>query len=261
MDTTTYVEQFDRDGYVIGPQLLEGAKLEAARAAVDRILNGTCERADELLLYRRERPDDPNSQVHVIGAWLAEDALRELVTDPTIIKLVCGMLKTDAVRIFRDQLFIKAPLSEGTVPWHQDYSDWTHTAPVSHVTCWIALDEATPDNGCLRYLPGSQHTPLLPKIGRGDDMDAAFARLPEELRANFAPEPAPVPAGGCVFHHAMIVHGSYGNSENRPRRAFAVTYMHPETRSASADRPIVPKGPVVPVGEIIDDRLFPVLRG
>ncbi len=259
METHT-VAEFARDGFVAGPVVLAGPELHAARAAVDRILSGTSSGMSKLLLFRRERAADPESQVHVIGAWLAEDALRQLVFHPTIVELVCRLMGTDAVRLFRDQLFVKAPFSPGTVPWHQDYSDWMHTTPPEHITCWLALDDATPENGCLYYIPGTHTGPLLAKIKRGDDMGSAFERLPPAIRTNFAPVPMPVPAGGCVLHHCLTIHGSHGNQTPDQRRALAITYMHPETRCTSSERPVLPQGPLLAEGALLDGPLFPLLH-
>jgi len=251
--------QFERDGFVPGPIVVRDTALDEARQAVTRLVTGTCPNAGELLLFRRERPDDPHSQVHIVGAWLAEQALRRLVFDPGIVQVVCGLMRTSAVRLFRDQLFVKAPRSQGSVPWHQDYSDWTHTTPAAHITCWIALDDATTANGCLYYLPGT-HTGLrLPKIGRSDDMASAFNRLPDAWREHIQPKSAPIQAGACLFHHCLTVHGSFDNSTPCPRHAYAITYMHPDTRSASGQRPVIPNGPTVPEGHRLEGRLFPLL--
>lgn len=253
-----YAATFDRDGFVRGPIVLAGERLTEAREAVERIVSGRCERESELLMIRRDR-EGPSAQVHVVGAWRGESALRDLAFDPVIVGLVCRLLGTPRVRLFRDQLFVKAPRSTSTVPWHQDYSDWTHTAPASHLTCWVALDDATAANGCLAYVPGSHRGPLLPKITRADDMDSAFARLPPPMRASFAPRTVPVPAGGCVLHHCLTVHGSMGNDTAAPRRAMAITYMHPDTRSTSAERAPLAGVPPLPVGERLEGPLFPEL--
>lgn len=249
---------FDRDGFVRGPAVLAGERLTQAREALERIVSGRCERESELLMIRRDRAG-ASAQVHVVGAWRAEPALRDLAFDPLIVRLVCGLLGTPSVRLFRDQLFVKAPRSGTTVPWHQDYSDWTHTAPARHVTCWVALDDATAANGCLSYVQGSHRGPLLPKITRADDLDTAFARLPTPMRASFAPRPVPVPAGACVLHHCLTVHGSTGNDTATTRRAVAIAYMHPDTRSTSAERGPLPGVAPLPVGARLDGALFPEL--
>src|SRR2546423_1120669 len=77
--------------------------------------------------------------------------------------------------------------AHGVVAWHQDYSYWTRTRPMAHLTCWIGLDDATRDNGCLHYVPGSHRWELLPVTGLASDMDAIQTVLSPEQRAQFKP--------------------------------------------------------------------------
>lgn len=257
-DLEPTLTRFHRDGFAPGPTVLTGERLTAARAAVDRVVAGRSPGAAELLVFRRDGSAG-DAQVHVVGAWRAEPVLRGLAFDPALVRLACLLLDVDSVRLFRDQLFVKPAHSARTVPWHQDYSDWTHTTPASHVTCWVALDDATERNGCLAYLPGSHRGALLPKITAGDDMASAFARLPAELRAAFRPEPVPVPAGGCVVHHCMTVHASAGNDTATSRRAVSITYVDPDTRSTTQRRPPLPGAAPIPAGARLEGPLFPAL--
>jgi ectoine hydroxylase-related dioxygenase (phytanoyl-CoA dioxygenase family) len=215
--------------------------------------------AERVLVHRRGGDGDA-AQCHVVGAWLAHNAFHALVFRPAITDAVCRLMRVANARIFRDQFFYKPAGSGGIVPWHQDYSDWTHTTPAAHVTCWITLDDATVASGCVQYQPASHGGPLLPKITPHDTMESALQRIPAPIRAAWRPRPATVPAGGCVFHHCMTIHGSHGNTTAAPRRAIAVVYMHPETRSASSAQPVVPNGPRIAAGEIIDGPLFPLIR-
>jgi ectoine hydroxylase-related dioxygenase (phytanoyl-CoA dioxygenase family) len=91
-------------------------------------------------------------------------------------------------------------------------------------------------------------------------MASAFARLPAAMRAAFAPQPVPVPAGGCVLHHCMTVHGSPGNDTAAVRRAVAITYIHPETRCMTSTRAPLPGVAPVPAGARLEGALFPELR-
>ena len=67
----------------------------------------------------------------------------------------------------------------------KDYSYWTRTQPMAHLSCWIGLDASTRDNGCVHYVPGSQRWSLLPITGLAGDMEFINAVLNEEQRARF----------------------------------------------------------------------------
>jgi hypothetical protein len=256
--TQDEIRRFASDGFLRGPQLLSGATLEEVRASADRIVDRTSPGLRDLFAYRRDG-EDHTLRLLAVGTWRAEPAIRDLAFDPRIYGTVATLMGLDRVRLFRDQLFVKPPLSSGAIPWHQDYSDWVHTTPASHVTCWVALDDATIESGCLHFVPGRVESVTLPRINRNDDMQSAFARLPQPMRENFHPVPIPVPAGGCVFHHCLTVHASYGNRTERPRRAVAISYMHPGTSSVGF-HPCVPGGPVIPEGQPLEGPLFPLLE-
>jgi hypothetical protein len=78
---------------------------------------------------------------------------------------------TKAVRFWHDQLFYKPAHHGGVVAWHQDYSYWRRTLPMQHLTCWVALDDVTTENGCLYYVPKSHTWGLLDKPELAGDME------------------------------------------------------------------------------------------
>jgi hypothetical protein len=258
--TASQCAAFDSDGFLPGPIILSASRLECIRRAVADITGGRSPGRERLLQMRHDRRGPVLRQIHVVGGSRAEDGLSSLVTDPTVVAMACQLMRTTSVRLFVDQIFVKTPLSDGEIPWHQDYSDWMHTAPAKHLTCWIALDDSSISNGGVQYVPGSHRGPLLPKISYRDTMTTAFERLPGDVRRSFRPQPLRVPAGGCVFHHCMTIHGSFGNATPHERRAVAITYMDPETISVSAECPVVPSAASIPVGVPLDGALFPLLR-
>src|SRR5437588_4303458 len=92
-------------------------------------------------------------------------------------------------RIGHDQHFCKPAKHGGVVAWHQDYSYWTRTTPMNHLTCWIGLDDSTRENGCLQYVPGSHRWPLLPITGLAQNMEAIQTVLTEDQKKQFKPVP------------------------------------------------------------------------
>jgi len=144
------------------------------------------------------------------------------------------------------------------VAWHQDYSYWTRTRPMAHLTCWIALDDASRDNGCLHYVPGSHRWPLLPVTGLAGGMDAIQSVLSDEQRRQFRPVAIELPKGYASFHHPLLVHGSYENRTARPRRALVINAFRDGVYSDS-DRPPLKGVPPVPPGQKMDGQFFPLL--
>jgi ectoine hydroxylase-related dioxygenase (phytanoyl-CoA dioxygenase family) len=163
------------------------------------------------------------------------------------------------VRFWHDQLFCKPAQHGGVVAWHQDYSYWTRTQPMAHLTCWIALDDATPDNGCLQYIPGSHRWPLLPVTGLAGDMDAIQTVLDQRQRAAFKPVAVELKRGEAAFHHPLMVHGSYENRTDGPRRATVINVFRDGVCSAS-DEVLLSGVPPVPAGQPMSGAFFPLLN-
>jgi ectoine hydroxylase-related dioxygenase (phytanoyl-CoA dioxygenase family) len=94
------------------------------------------------------------------------------------------------------------------------------------VTIWTALDDATPENGCLEIVPGSHRLGLLSWFGStvSDENVARYAR-PEMV------QPLPVPAGHAVLLHNWLLHRSGINPSSSPRRAFTCCYLDGRTRN------------------------------
>ena len=162
------------------------------------------------------------------------------------------------VRFWHDQLFCKPAGHGGVVAWHQDYSYWTRTKPMRHLTCWIGLDDSTTENGCVHYVPGSHRWPLLPRPELAGDMDAIRGVLSEEQLGAFQPVACELRAGEASFHHPLMLHGSYANRSDRPRRAIVLNVVRDGVISDQAE-PLLEGVDAIPVGEPLAGRFFPLL--
>ena len=149
-------------------------------------------------------------------------------------------------------------LHGGVVAWHQDYSYWTRTLPMAHLTCWIGLDDSTLENGCLYYVPGSHRWNLLPQTGLAGDMDEIMTVLTPEQKAAFHPIPIELKRGECSFHHPLMVHGSYANYSDRPRRATIVNAFRDGVKSAT-DEELLVGVPIIPKDAPMLGQFFPML--
>jgi ectoine hydroxylase-related dioxygenase (phytanoyl-CoA dioxygenase family) len=254
------VRSFEENGYVAGIRVLEGAALDAVREAVERIQRGETPHLDRLYEVEEDYYRDPERNAfHCLGGWLVEPALHDLIFHPAATVPAAQLLGLERLRFWHDQLFYKPPRHPGVVAWHQDFSYWTRTLPMKHITMNIVLDDTSLENGCLHYVPGSHRWPLLAPVSFGQDMDAFRASLSPDLRESFRPTPIALRAGEASLHHPLMVHGSYGNRSARPRRAAVLNFMAPDTRSAEGRLPPLKGTPVVPRGAVLDGEYFPVV--
>jgi hypothetical protein len=254
------VESYCGRGFLAGVEILDSGQILELSRRLEKIRLRLDEYAGRLYEIEAGYLERPNAVVfHFLGAWLVDEWFHDLIFSPQITVPVAQLLGTNRVRFWHDQVFYKPPHHPGVVPWHQDYSYWTRAIPPNHVTINIVLDDASLENGCIHYVPGSHKWGLLPKVPFDGDMDSVRRALPDHLRGEFQPVPAIGKAGQASFHHSHTMHGSFGNASDRPRRAVVVNYMGAETRCADGTQPLLKGVPIIPEGAIIEGDYFPIV--
>ncbi|HEY2861652.1 MAG TPA: phytanoyl-CoA dioxygenase family protein [Terracidiphilus sp.] len=252
------VAAFHRDGYLAGIPVLDNRQVEALRGELTELMDPASEANTLFHEYHSNESSDPNTILfHALGAWRTGPAFHDVLWSPAFL-MAASQLLGGAVRFWHDQLFCKPAHHGGVVAWHQDYSYWTRTEPMAHLTCWIALDDSTRDNGCLYYVPGSHRWQLLPMTGLTGNMDEIRTVLTLEQERAFVPVAAEMKRGQCSFHHPLMVHGSYQNRSDKPRRATLVNAFRDGVQSAS-DEPLLNGVPAIPKGQRMDGQFFPLL--
>src|SRR5690349_12070878 len=256
--TGEQLEFYRNNGYLAGIKLLNDEQVEALRREVGEVVDP--KHPGNSLFYEfnsNESADPEKILFHALGAWRITPGLHDLLWHPGFT-VPASQLLGGAVRFWHDQIFYKPAHHGGIVIWHQDYSYWTRTTPMAHVSCWIGLDDSTRDNGCVHYVPGSHRWQLLPRASFANDMEAVLDSLTPVQRAEFKPVAIELKAGECSFHHPLMVHGSYANQTDRPRRAVVLNAFRDDVSSAS-DAPLLEGVPPIPAGEKITGQFFPLL--
>lgn len=252
------VEAFHRDGFLAGVQVLDDHHVDALCTELAGLMEPSHPSHALFHEYHSNESIDPDTILfHALGAWRTGPAFHDVLWSPAFL-VAASQLVDGAVRFWHDQLFCKPSHHGGVVAWHQDYSYWTRTQPMAHLTCWMALDDSTRDNGCLYYVPGSHKWNLLPITGLAGDMNEIMTVLDEGQRQTFRPVAIELKRGQCSFHHPLTVHGSYENRSDRPRRATLVNVFRDGVQSAS-DEPLLTGVSVIPKGQKIEGRFFPLL--
>ncbi len=257
--TKDQIDFFQEHGYLSGIQLLDDLQIEALRKELAELTDINHPGHKLFYEFHSNESADPNTIVfHALGHWRITNGFHDVLWNPSFL-MAAKQLLNGAVRFWHDQIFSKPAKHGGVVAWHQDYSYWTRTIEMNHLTCWIALDDADQDNGCLQYIPGSHKWGLLEKPNLTGEMDGLKKFMNEsQKKALENPIPIEVKAGQCSFHHPLMVHGSFANYTSRSRRAFVLNVFKDGVVSNS-NEPLLNGVPIVPKGEKIMGQFFPLL--
>ncbi len=246
------------NGYLAGIRLLHDEQIESLRTELNELIDPSHPGRPLFYEYNSNESADPSKVLfHALGAWRVSPAFHDLLWNPAFL-MPASQLLDGAVRFWHDQIFYKPAHHGGVVAWHQDYSYWTRTQPMAHLSCWIGLDDAKRENGCVQYVPGSHRWNLLPITGLANDMNGIQTVLTDEQKRKFKPVAIELKKGEASFHHPLMVHGSYENSTDRPRRAAVINVFRDGVTSAS-DNPPLEGVPAVPAGRKMQGQFFPLL--
>ena len=254
------IDSFNRNGFVSGIKMLNDAQVEFIRNELADIANPQYPGHELFYEFHSNESTDPGKILfHALGAWRISPGLHDVLWNPRFLVAASQLLGNVPVRFWHDQIFWKPPKQGGVVAWHQDYSYWTRTKPIAHLTCWCGLDDSIKENGCLQYIAGSQEWGLLPKPVIAGELQGIKDFLNDEQKKQFeSPHYAEVKAGEAIFHHSLTLHGSGENKSNKTRRAFVVNVFADGVISDS-NEPLLDGVPVAPKGKKIEGRFFPLL--
>jgi len=227
---------YDANGYVAAERLFTREELAPVIRRVDEILRNPSAAPAGVEVGResdtradRSQPPPADDPIRKLGFMARFDpAFQTLARAPQLLALVRALIGAPRVKVFRDQMLLKPPGGQDK-PTHQDQSYFRVQPRDALVTAWIALDDATLENGCMRYVPTSHlhglfemgHDPARPvhHLPKTDHLD-----LPEEAVC-------PVPAGSVIFHHGLTLHRSGVNQTSSWRRALIFHYAASDARS------------------------------
>lgn len=258
--TDEQIAHFNEYGYLSNVKILEEHQVDQLNEELAMLADPSYEKNDLFYEFHSNQSEDPNTVLfHSLGHWRMTKGFHDILWNPRYVVAASQLLGNKAVRFWHDQLFCKPAKHGGVVAWHQDYSYWIRTSPMQHLTCWVGLDDATTDNGCLHYIPKSHKWPLLERIGLAGDMDSLSVMLTEEQQKEYDKKVAiEMPKGYGSFHHPLMVHGSYENKSEVSRRAFVLNVFADGTIS-DTDEKLLTGVPPVKKGNKIEGQFFPLL--
>lgn len=244
--TEEQARSYDEKGFFVLEDALTTSEVDALTAAIDPFE----EEAEEVLRgmeggrFFIARADEITFTTHLV---LRSAVLRRFTAGALFADLCADLIGPD-VRLYWDQAVYKKPGTESPFPWHQD-NGYAFVEPQQYLTCWVALTDATLDNGCPWVVPGLHRRGTLAH----EHSDIGFVCLhdPEGAVA------APAARGSIVVFSSLTPHSTGPNRTEDVRKAYIVQF-------APTDAAVLRRGPDGPLQRVPaadPARQYEVLRG
>lgn len=212
------IEQFNKDGYIIIHNYYNKDEIGKLQSAVF---------SDDNLYSNAWDKKDASGTVSKVSLWqdLGDDFYAMFSRGKRLSNAVEQLLE-EPVFHTTTKIMMKEPFVGGAWEWHQDYGYWAtdnfHLYP-QLVSCMIAINKATIENGCLQVLKGSHHIGRIDHGRTGDQKGADMTFVEEAMKhhelINVELEP-----GDTLFFHCNLLHKSNQNRSENPRWAFIAAY-------------------------------------
>jgi phytanoyl-CoA hydroxylase len=227
------LQQFEEQGYIIFTDLFTAEETDVLRESIDKL-----DYASEQSLKQlgQQGISIPNQINFTTFLHKKDDKIEQFIADDRFVEITTTLLGPDT-QLFWDQSVYKRPEANRDFPWHQD-TGYIPIEPEFYLTCWLALEDATIENGCIWVLPETH------KLGLLEHKDTEIGK-----QCYFGEDPGiPVPMkkGSMVAFHSLLFHRSTPNRSQASRKAFIAQYSpigakNPETGEVYHNGPIIAK--------------------
>ena len=246
------IEAFDRDGYVVIPDLLDLDELDRYGALVTAAVKER-NAGDDTPLEKKSRYQQ--SFIQCMNLWEDHPEVAPLTFHPRLGQAAAELLGVPTIRLWHDQALYKQAGGRPTDA-HQDHPYWPIKETPS-VTAWIPFEGSTLASGALGYVPGTH------KIGVRKFVNIFYGE-PDDILAH--PEVAgtdpvfvEVPKGSVAFHHGLTVHLAKANTTERDRAVHTIIYFPDGSTRGYPNPHFAVDREGIEVGQAIDGASTPVV--
>lgn len=232
--TSAHVEAFHETGFIAIQNAFDAQVVANAMDAVGQLIDGQVGdfKGVQFEKGHREEVDEATGQnrellVRKLTRFVGFDPrLDVFADDPNLIRIL-SLIMGEPPQLFANQAMLKPPGIGREKPWHQDHAYFDLPLDTCIVSAWIALDPATPENGCMRVIPRSHHDGPVIHFNRRDwqicDTDVALKNIAA----------VPLLPGGVLLWHGRLHHGTPANRSTQRRRALQLHYV-PQSAEVTA---------------------------
>jgi ectoine hydroxylase-related dioxygenase (phytanoyl-CoA dioxygenase family) len=210
-------EQFDREGYFVLERFFTADEIAAVTSNIDA-------KMEEL---QRSKPEEGSRNLPGHGMlvldFMAEhdDELKRFCSHARLVDVLKPLIGPD-IRLFYNQAIYKPSENPREFPWHQD-NGYAPVKPEQYITCWIALNDATVENGCIWVQPRTHTNGTRPHV------DSPLGKV--GYQGDEQGIPVPVPAGSVIVFSSLLLHRSGPNLSNGVRKAYILQYFQADAKN------------------------------
>lgn len=228
------IEMFHRTGYLVLPAITTPEEVERLQSVYDHLFATKAGRAqgDHLDLVTT----DEDGQTPVLPQILNPSKYASALVDTQLranAEAIARQLLGPEAYFAGDHAILKPPHTPASTPWHQDEAYAQPEWDYNYINFWAPLQEATLENGCMQFVPGSHRQEVLPHRPIGNDPRVIGLEVDEPERVAAGAVACPIPAGGATIHHGRTLHYTGPNQSNQPRRAYIMIFETPRKPRAT----------------------------
>lgn len=214
--TADQVQHYNQHGYIKPLEVYSSAEIVEIRDYFDKLLADTISQGGD--------------SYSISTAHMKHGGVYDMLTNPTLVDYVADVLGDDVIA-WGSHFFCKMPGDGKNVAWHQDASYWP-LSPSKAVTIWLAIDDADQENGCMKFIAGSQVNGHL-TYRKNDSADHSVLNQTVENAEQYGSEVVfdQLRAGQASLHNDLLLHGSDANTSRRRRCGLTLRYVAAEVRA------------------------------
>lgn len=232
--TDEQIAFFHHEGYLTIPAITTAEEVEKLQGVYDHIfaIKAGREEGNHLDLSSTDEDDQPAALPQILNPAKYAPELLNTTFRANALTIARQLLGPEAD--FGGEHAIMKPARTGVeTPWHQDEAYWEPALEHNALSVWIPLQEATLENGCMQFVPGSQMQDVLPHHSIGNNPRVVGLEVDGAEMTAASAVACPIPAGGATVHHCRTLHYTGPNRSNGPRRAYILALgTPPKQRSA-----------------------------
>jgi ectoine hydroxylase-related dioxygenase (phytanoyl-CoA dioxygenase family) len=225
--TDEQVAAFHRDGFLAIPAITGQEEVARLRAIYDRLFERRAGR-DEGNQFDLAGTDEEGKEAalpQILGPVKYAPELADFQLRANALAIARQLLGTGAD--YAGEHAILKPAHHGApTPWHQDEAYWNPALEYRSLSVWVPLQEATLENGCMQFVPGSHKMDVAPHRSIGNDPRVHGLEIAADVDVSGAVA-CPLPPGGATFHLSGTLHYTGPNHTDQPRRAYILVFHAP----------------------------------